>query len=119
MLSGSYLLVITERECVGSYLGHPIYKVSSFNVYPCDHSLRNSPAEQVYLLLLYPLPLHYSPFYGCLLSFFFFNILESGYYNNLVPLWQKKMETEFSALLNIAERTPGLYFSYEANLTLR
>lgn len=51
--------------------------------------------------------------------FFFFLILESGYYNNLVPLWQKKMETEFSALLNIAERTPGLYFSYEANLTLR
>ncbi|KAK9948257.1 hypothetical protein M0R45_003842 [Rubus argutus] len=76
LLAGSYLLVITERECVGSYLGHPIYKVSSFKVYPCDHSLRNSPAEQ------------------------------------------KKMETEFSALLNIAERTPGLYFSYEANLTL-
>lgn len=29
------------------------------------------------------------------------------------------METEFSGLLNIAERTPGLYFSYETNLTLR
>ncbi|PRQ47224.1 putative phosphatidylinositol-3,4-bisphosphate 4-phosphatase [Rosa chinensis] len=76
LVAGSYLMVITERQSVGSYLGHPIYKVSSFKVFPCDHSLRNSPAEQ------------------------------------------KKMETEFSALLNIAERTPGLYFSYEANLTL-
>ncbi|XP_050379320.1 phosphoinositide phosphatase SAC6 [Argentina anserina] len=76
LVAGSYLMVITERETVGSYLGHPIYKVSSFKVFPCDHSLRNSPADQ------------------------------------------KKMETEFSALLNIAERTPGLYFSYEANLTL-
>ncbi|KAM5546960.1 phosphoinositide phosphatase SAC6 [Rosa sericea] len=76
LVAGSYLMVITERLSVGSYLGHPIYKVSSFKVFPCDHSLRNSPAEQ------------------------------------------KKMETEFSALLNIAERTPGLYFSYEANLTL-
>lgn len=37
----------------------------------------------------------------------------------VIPSWQKKMETEFSGLLNIAERTPGLYFSYETNLTLR
>lgn len=29
------------------------------------------------------------------------------------------METEFSGLLNIAEKTSGLYFSYETNLTLR
>jgi hypothetical protein len=76
LLAGSYLIVITERECVGSYLGHPIFKVSSLKIFPCDHSLKNSPAEQ------------------------------------------KKMETEFSGLLNIAERTSGLYFSYETNLTL-
>ncbi|CDP01800.1 unnamed protein product [Coffea canephora] len=72
----SYLLVITERECVGSYLGHPIFKVSSMKVFPCDHSLKNSPAEQ------------------------------------------KKMETEFSGLLSVAEKTPGLYFSYDVNITL-
>lgn len=29
------------------------------------------------------------------------------------------METEFSGLLGIAERTPGLYFSYDVNITLR
>lgn len=52
MLLGSYLIVITERECVGSYLGHPIYKVASLKILPCDHSLNNSPAEQVSLLLL-------------------------------------------------------------------
>ncbi|KAM7516026.1 hypothetical protein LguiA_005609 [Lonicera macranthoides] len=76
LLAGSYLLVITERECVGSYLGHPIFKVTSMKVFPCDHSLKNS------------------------------------------PLGQKKMETEFSGLLSIAERTIGLYFSYDVNITL-
>ncbi|GMY24801.1 phosphoinositide phosphatase SAC6-like isoform X7, partial [Fagus crenata] len=39
-------IVITERECVGSYLGHPIFKVSSLKIFPCDHSLENSPTEQ-------------------------------------------------------------------------
>ncbi|CAN4123749.1 unnamed protein product [Withania somnifera] len=76
LLAGSYLLVITERESVGSYMGHPIYKVSSMKVFPCDHSLKNTPIEQ------------------------------------------KKMEAEFSALLNVAEKTPGLYFSYDVNITL-
>ncbi|KAK3005919.1 hypothetical protein RJ639_017792 [Escallonia herrerae] len=76
LLAGSYLLVITERECVGSYLGHPIFKISSMKILPCDHSLKNTPVEQ------------------------------------------KKMETEFSELLNVAERTPGLYFSYDVNITL-
>lgn len=52
MLLGSYLIVITERECVGSYLGHPIYKVASLKILPCDHSLNNSSAEQVSLPLL-------------------------------------------------------------------
>ncbi|XP_059437193.1 phosphoinositide phosphatase SAC6 [Corylus avellana] len=76
LLAGSYLIVITERESVGSYLGHPIFKVSSLKIFPCNHSLENSPEEQ------------------------------------------KKMENEFSGLLNVAERTSGLYFSYDTNLTL-
>ncbi|KAJ8544755.1 hypothetical protein K7X08_017338 [Anisodus acutangulus] len=76
LLAGSYLLVITERESVGSYMGHPIFKVSSMKVFPCDHSLKNT------------------------------------------PVGQKKMEAEFSALLNVAEKTPGLYFSYDVNITL-
>ncbi|KAL7223729.1 hypothetical protein ACSBR1_025222 [Camellia fascicularis] len=76
LLAGSYLIVITERECVGSYLAHPIFKVSSLKVFPCDHSLKNSPLEQ------------------------------------------KKMEAEFSGLLGVAEKTPGLYFSYNVNITL-
>ncbi|EPS59824.1 hypothetical protein M569_14981, partial [Genlisea aurea] len=75
-LIGSYLLVITERECVGSYLGHPIFKITSMKVFPCDHSVRNSPEEQ------------------------------------------KKLESEFSRLLHVAAETPGLYFSYDVNITL-
>ncbi|CAN4078597.1 unnamed protein product [Withania somnifera] len=76
LLVGSYVLVITDRECVGSYFGHPIFKVSSMKFFPCNHSLKNSTAEQ------------------------------------------KNMEAQFSALLNVAEKTPGLYFSYDVNVTL-
>ncbi|KAL9294646.1 putative phosphatidylinositol-3,4-bisphosphate 4-phosphatase [Arabidopsis thaliana] len=75
-LIGSYLVVVTESERVGSFLGHPIFKVTTLKVLPCDHSLKNSLEEQ------------------------------------------KKMETEFSKLLSVAEKTTGLYFSYEVNLTL-
>lgn len=49
-ISGSYLLVITGREHVGSYMGLPIFKVTSLKVFPCDHSLKNTPLEQVYVL---------------------------------------------------------------------
>ncbi|URE00109.1 SacI domain, partial [Musa troglodytarum] len=73
---GAYLLVITERESIGSYLGHAIYRVSGMQILPCNHSLNNSSAEQ------------------------------------------KTMEAEFSVLLNAAEGTSGLYFSYDVNLTL-
>nr|KJB70967.1 hypothetical protein B456_011G097800 [Gossypium raimondii] len=76
LVAGSYLFVITERKCVGSYLGHPIFKVISLKVLPCVHSVKNSTPEQ------------------------------------------KKMENEFSRLLKVAERTTGLYFSYDTNLTL-
>eukprot|EP00268_Persea_americana_P023543 TRINITY_DN2311_c1_g1_i2.p1 TRINITY_DN2311_c1_g1~~TRINITY_DN2311_c1_g1_i2.p1 ORF type:complete len:664 (-),score=114.77 TRINITY_DN2311_c1_g1_i2:241-2232(-) len=76
LIAGAYVVVITERECVGSYLGHPIFRVASLKILPCNHSLKTSSAEQ------------------------------------------KKMETEFSVLLNAAERTSGLYFSYDVNLTL-
>ncbi|GER34872.1 phosphoinositide phosphatase family protein [Striga asiatica] len=72
----SYLLVITERECVGSYMGYPIFKITSLMIFPCDHSLNNAPEEQ------------------------------------------KKVEIKFCELLRIAERTPGLYFSYDVNITL-
>ncbi|XP_078448417.1 phosphoinositide phosphatase SAC7-like isoform X2 [Wolffia australiana] len=75
LLVGGCLLVITERECVGSYLGHPIFKVSSLRVLPC-HNASNISKEQ------------------------------------------RKVDLEFSSLLNVAEKTTGLYFSYDINLTL-
>ncbi|TVU25729.1 hypothetical protein EJB05_28234 [Eragrostis curvula] len=73
---GTYFIVITDRDCVGSYLGHAIFKVTGLKVLPCNNSQSTSSAEQ------------------------------------------KKMETEFSELLDAAERTIGLYFSYGANLTV-
>ncbi|XP_062223099.1 phosphoinositide phosphatase SAC7-like [Phragmites australis] len=73
---GSYFLVITDRDCVGSYLGHAIFRVTGLKVLPCNNALSTTNAEQ------------------------------------------KKMETKFSDLLDAAERTIGLYFSYDTNLTL-
>jgi len=32
---------------------------------------------------------------------------------------QKKTEMDFSGILKVAEKTTGLFFSYDANLTLR
>jgi len=43
---GTYLLVITDRDCVGSYLGHAVFKVIGLRVLPCNSSLSAS-AEQV------------------------------------------------------------------------
>ncbi|AQK52983.1 Phosphoinositide phosphatase SAC6 [Zea mays] len=73
---GSYFVVITDRDCVGSYFGHAIFKVTGLKVLPCNSAHNTTSAEQ------------------------------------------KKMETEFSELLDAAERTIGLHFSYDINLTL-
>ncbi|XP_040247377.1 phosphoinositide phosphatase SAC7 isoform X1 [Aegilops tauschii subsp. strangulata] len=73
---GSYFFVITDRDCVGSYLGHAIFKVTGLKVLRCNDSLNTSPEQQ------------------------------------------KKMESEISELLDAAEKTMGLYFSYDINLTL-
>ncbi|KAK3158182.1 hypothetical protein QOZ80_2AG0133900 [Eleusine coracana subsp. coracana] len=73
---GSYFLVITDRDCVGSHLGHAVFKVTGLKVLPCNNALSTSSAEQ------------------------------------------KKMEKEFSELLDAAERTIGLHFSYDINLTV-
>lgn len=47
-------MVVTESERVGSFLGHPIFKITSLKVLPCDHSLKNSPEEQVSKKLCVP-----------------------------------------------------------------
>jgi hypothetical protein len=44
---GSYFLVITDRDCVGSYLGHAIFKVTGLKVLPCNNALNTTSAEQV------------------------------------------------------------------------
>ncbi|XP_066331792.1 phosphoinositide phosphatase SAC7-like [Miscanthus floridulus] len=73
---GSYFVVVTDRDCVGSYFGHAIFKVTGLKVLPCNNAHNTTSAEQ------------------------------------------KKMESEFSELLDAAERTVGLHFSYDINLTL-
>ncbi|KFK36229.1 hypothetical protein AALP_AA4G095000 [Arabis alpina] len=54
-VSGSYLVVVTENESVASFLGHPIFKINSLKLLPCDHSLKNSPGEQVTPVFRFPL----------------------------------------------------------------
>ncbi|GJR48110.1 phosphoinositide phosphatase SAC6-like protein [Tanacetum coccineum] len=39
-------------------------------------------------------------------------------YVSISLVWQKKMESQFSSMLKIAENNPGLYFSYDVNITL-
>lgn len=43
---GTYFLVITDRDCVGSYLGHAVFKVTGLRVLRCNNSI-NASAEQV------------------------------------------------------------------------
>lgn len=76
LFAGAYALVITARECVGSYGGHPIYKVVSMRFLPCNSALKKSTPQE------------------------------------------KKAEADFANLLRAAEKIPGLYFSYDVELTL-
>jgi phosphatidylinositol 4-phosphatase len=44
---GSYFVVITDRDCVGSYFGHAIFKVTGLKVLPCNSAHNTTSAEQV------------------------------------------------------------------------
>ncbi|CAN6461871.1 unnamed protein product [Victoria cruziana] len=76
LVAGTYALVITSRDCVGSHFGYPIFKVSSLQILQCNQAVSSSTAEQ------------------------------------------NKLESELKGLLCAAEKTPGLYFSYDIDLTL-
>ncbi|GLJ30896.1 hypothetical protein SUGI_0614750 [Cryptomeria japonica] len=76
LFAGAYALAITARECVGSYRGHPIFRVLDMRFLPCNSALQKSTPQE------------------------------------------KKAEDEFTKLLRTAEKTPGLYFSYDVDLTL-
>ncbi|KAG6500909.1 hypothetical protein ZIOFF_040771 [Zingiber officinale] len=73
---GTYVLLITSRKEVGSYLGFPVFNVTSMRVLLCNKALKHSTSQE------------------------------------------RKDEAYFMSLLRIIESTPGLYYSYEADLTL-
>lgn len=76
LLSGTYLLVVTSRKEVASFLGFPVFRVKSMKVIPCNKVLS-------------------------------------------LPTYQEKRdEAYFMNLLRTVESTPGLYYSYETDLTL-
>ncbi|KAL5742523.1 hypothetical protein ACOSP7_029255 [Xanthoceras sorbifolium] len=76
LLAGTYLLVITSRKEVGTFLGFPVFRVMSMRFLSCNEALRFSTSEE------------------------------------------KKDEAYFMSLLKIVEGTPGLYYSYETDITL-
>ncbi|XP_042407785.1 phosphoinositide phosphatase SAC8-like isoform X2 [Zingiber officinale] len=76
LLAGTYVLLITSRKEVGSYLGFPVFNVTSMRVLLCNKALKHSTSQE------------------------------------------RKDEAYFMSLLRIIESTPGLYYSYEADLTL-
>ncbi|XP_077214691.1 SAC domain-containing protein 8 [Tasmannia lanceolata] len=76
LLAGTYILVITSRKEVGSYLGFPVFRVTSMKFLSCNTALRLSASQE------------------------------------------KRDEAYFMSLLRTVESTPGLYYSYESDLTL-
>ncbi|XP_022767752.1 phosphoinositide phosphatase SAC8 isoform X2 [Durio zibethinus] len=76
LLAGTYLLVITSRKEVGSFLGFPVYRVESMKFLACNEALRFSNSQE------------------------------------------KRDEAYFMTLLKTVEATPGLYYSYETDITL-
>ncbi|MBA0726656.1 hypothetical protein Golax_002468, partial [Gossypium laxum] len=76
LLAGTYVLVITSRKEVGSFLGFPVYRVESMKFLACNEALRFSNSQE------------------------------------------KRDEAYFMSLLKTVEATPGLYYSYETDITL-
>lgn len=44
---GTYVLVITSRQTVGSFLGFPVYRLMSMRLLACNEALRFSDAQEV------------------------------------------------------------------------
>ncbi|KAF7825526.1 phosphoinositide phosphatase SAC8 isoform X1 [Senna tora] len=76
LLVGTYVLVITSRKEVGSFLGFPVYRLMSMRLLACNEALKFSTAQE------------------------------------------KKDEAYFRTLLKIVESMPGLYYSYDTDITL-
>ncbi|KAK4268583.1 hypothetical protein QN277_025216 [Acacia crassicarpa] len=76
LLVGTYVLVITSRKEVGSFLGFPVYRLMSMRLLACNEALRFSTVQE------------------------------------------KKDEAYFRTLLKIVESMPGLYYSYDIDITL-
>ncbi|XP_020690034.1 phosphoinositide phosphatase SAC8 isoform X3 [Dendrobium catenatum] len=74
LISGTYILVISSRKEVGTYLGFPVYSAMTMKFLSCSEAWRTSK--------------------------------------------EKRDEDYFMSLLRIVESTPGLYYSYESDLTL-
>ncbi|KAI3749782.1 hypothetical protein L2E82_20398 [Cichorium intybus] len=47
LLAGTYVLVITSRKEVGTYLGYPVFRVMSMKFLPCNEGLRNLTNQQL------------------------------------------------------------------------
>ncbi|KAK2361107.1 Phosphoinositide phosphatase sac8, variant 2 [Trifolium repens] len=76
LVIGTYAIVITSRKEVGSFLGFPVYRLTSMRVLACNEALRFSTSQE------------------------------------------KRDEAYFLTLLKVVESMPGLYHSYEADISL-
>ncbi|VFQ90977.1 unnamed protein product [Cuscuta campestris] len=76
LLAGAHILVITSHKEVGTYLGFPVFRVTSMKFLSCNVVSKYLTSEE------------------------------------------KKDEAYFTNLLKVVESTPGLYFSYETDVTL-
>ncbi|XP_078160508.1 SAC domain-containing protein 8 isoform X1 [Carex rostrata] len=76
LLAGTYILVITSRKELGSFLGSTVYSAASMRFLSCNEALKELTTQE------------------------------------------KRDEAYFMSLLKTVEATPGLYFSYDRDLTI-
>jgi hypothetical protein len=94
------MLVIISRKEVGEFLGFPVFRIAAMKFLPCNEALKFSTSQEVRVSL-------------CFVIFF---LIECSCKFFLV---QKRDEAYFMNLLKVVESTPGLYYSYETDITLK
>lgn len=104
--AGTYIIVITSRKEVGNFLGFPVYRVTSMKFLSCNEALKQSNSQEVSFFFFWPLE-------------FNARVCASVSKTLLLCVWQKKDEAYFLTLLKTVESTPGLYYSYETDITLK
>lgn len=104
------MLVITSQKEVGTFLGFPVFRVMSMKFLACNGALRFATSQEVRFGSL--ISEKFTEIYREIIVCFHIN-------QGMMHFMQKKDEAYFMNLLRTVEATPGLYYSYETDITLK